>query len=259
MRIDVLTIFPEMFEPILSVSIPGRARDAGLVQWHITDIRRYADNKHKKVDDRPFGGGPGMVMMCQPLWDATMDVEAQDTRPAQRVLLTPQGQPLTQPIVEELASMDRLLLIAGHYEGIDERVIERLAPREISVGDYVLSGGELPAMLLIDAVVRLLPGALGHEDSAEQDSFSPAGDDARRLLDCPHFTRPRVWEGREVPEVLIGGDHAKVDQWRHQQRLDRTRARRPDLLEQAPPQPTDRPRDTHESPQTSHPGTDAEP
>lgn len=264
MRIDVLTIFPEMFEPILSVSIPGRARDAGLVEWLITDIRRYADNKHKKVDDRPFGGGPGMVMMCQPLWDAVTDVEASDPRRAQRILLTPQGEPLTQPIVEDLARAQRLLLIAGHYEGIDERVVERLAPREISVGDYVLSGGELPAMVLIDAVVRLLPGALGHQDSAEQDSFSPAGPDARRLLDCPHFTRPRVWEGREVPEVLIGGDHGKVDEWRHRQRIERTRARRPDLLETLTPAPPSSPTapqqqpTPEQDPPANHTGTDAE-
>jgi tRNA (guanine37-N1)-methyltransferase len=159
------------------------------------------------------------------------DVESQDESPATRVLLTPQGEPLTQQTVEELAGEPRLLLIAGHYEGIDERVVERLQPREISVGDYVLSGGEIPAMLLIDAVVRLIPGVLGHEDSAGEDSFSPFGDDARRLLDCPHYTRPQEWEGKRVPDVLISGDHARVDEWRHEQRLDRTRQRRPDLLE----------------------------
>jgi tRNA (guanine37-N1)-methyltransferase len=230
MRIDVLTIFPGMFEPVLSVSIPGRARDAGLVEWHITDIRRYADNKHKKVDDRPFGGGPGMVMMCQPLWDAVTDVEAMDERPAERILLTPQGEPLTQTIVEGLAARPRLLMIAGHYEGVDERVVRRLGPREISLGDYVLSGGELPALVLIDAVVRLIPGALGDESSAEQDSFSPAGPDGRRLLDCPHYTRPREWAGMEVPEVLISGDHGRVERWRLEQRIERTRQRRPDLL-----------------------------
>lgn len=236
MRIDVLTIFPEMFEPVLSVSIPGRAREAGLVEWHITDIRRYADNKHKKVDDRPFGGGPGMVMMCQPLWDAVRDVEGRDERPATRVLLTPQGRPLGQPMVEELAGHERLLLIAGHYEGIDERVVERLRPREISVGDYVLSGGEIPSLLLIDAVVRLLPGALGHEGSAGEDSFSADAGDGRRLLDCPHYTRPREWEGMRVPDVLISGDHARVKKWRDEQRLNRTRERRPDLLAQRDPQ-----------------------
>ena len=232
MRIDVLTLFPEMFEPVLSASIPGRARDAGLVEWFVTDIRSYAASKHNKVDDRPFGGGPGMVMMCQPLADCVKSVESQDVRPARRVLLTPQGEPLTQRRVEQLATEQRLLLIAGHYEGIDERVIQRLEPLEVSVGDFVVSGGELPAMLLVDAVVRLIPGALGHESSAAEDSFSvsatPDGD--KRLLDCPHYTRPREWDGVEVPEVLLSGDHQKVAQWRLDQKLARTRQRRPDLL-----------------------------
>ena len=230
LRVDVLTIFPEMFEPVLSVSIPGRARERGLVEWHITDIRRHADNKHDKVDDRPFGGGPGMVMTCQPLWDAVRAAEASDDRPAQRIVLTPQGEPLTQPVVEDLATRERLLLIAGHYEGIDERVLTRLAPREISVGDYVLSGGEIPALTLIDAVVRLLPGALGDEASAAEDSFTATDDAGRRLLDCPHYTRPREWEGMEVPEVLLSGDHGRVEAWRQERRLERTRARRPDML-----------------------------
>lgn len=230
MRIDILTLFPEVFEPVLSASITGRARAAGLVEWFATDIRRYADNKHNKVDDRPFGGGPGMVMMCQPLWDCVADVESRDDRKATRILLTPQGEPLTQKIAEELAAHARLLMICGHYEGIDERVIERLAPREISIGDFVVSGGEIPAMLLVDAVTRLLPGALGHEASAAEDSFKEWGESGNRLLDCPHYTRPRVWEGMEVPEVLVGGDHGKVDRWRMEQMIARTRARRPDLL-----------------------------
>lgn len=230
LRIDILTLFPEIFEPVLSASITGRAREAGVIEWNITDIRRYSTNKHNKVDDRPFGGGPGMVMTCQPLWDAVTDVEAQDPRKATRILLTPQGEPLTQSIVEELANKERLLLIAGHYEGIDERVIQRLAPREISVGDYVLSGGELPAMLIVDAVARLRPGALGHESSAAEDSFAPRGEAGERLLDCPHYTRPRVWEGMEAPDVLVSGDHAKIDAWRMEQMIERTRARRPDLL-----------------------------
>lgn len=227
---DILTLFPEVFEPVLSASITGRARAAGLVEWFATDIRRYADNKHNKVDDRPFGGGPGMVMMCQPLWDCVADVESRDDRKATRLLLTPQGERLTQAIVEELAELPRLLIICGHYEGIDERVIERLGPREISVGDFVVSGGEIPAMLLVDAVTRLIPGALGHESSAAEDSFVRRGETGARLLDSPHYTRPRVWEGMEVPGVLVGGDHAKVDRWRMEQMIARTRARRPDLL-----------------------------
>lgn len=230
MRIDILTLFPEMFEPVLGASITGRARAAGLVEWIATDIRRYADNKHSKVDDRPFGGGPGMVMTCQPLWDCVQAVEASDPRPATRILLTPQGAPLTQQTVEHLATLPRLLLIAGHYEGIDERVIRKLEPMEISVGDYVLSGGEIPAMLLVDAVVRLIPGALGHEDSAGEDSFTHRGPGGELLLDCPHYTRPRVWQGMEVPEVLLSGDHGKVERWRREQMIERTRARRPDLM-----------------------------
>ncbi|CAG0987898.1 tRNA (guanine-N(1)-)-methyltransferase [Phycisphaerales bacterium] len=241
MRIDVLTTFPEMFatEPpaALGVSIPARAVKAGLVSIHATDVRDYTENKHRKTDDRPFGGGPGMVMMCQPLWDAVAAVEKAEATPTTRILLTPQGAPLTQVIVEKLAAKPRLLLIAGHYEGIDERVIEALAPMEISIGDYVLSGGELAAMVLIDAVVRLMPGALGDEESAGQDSFSAAAvpiskkeSVERRLLDCPHFTKPREWMGQTVPEVLLSGDHGKIAAWRLEQRLSRTKARRPDLL-----------------------------
>ena len=233
----------------LASSIPARAQAAGLVEWRATNIRDHATDKHQKTDDRPFGGGPGMVMTCQPLWDAVHAVEAEDERSARRILLTPQGQPLNQPMVEDLARLPRLLLICGHYEGVDERVIERLDPLEISLGDYVLSGGELGAMVLMDAVIRLLPGVLGDEESAGQDSFGvtpttnpngeaidpkvassigiPAG---ARLLDCPHYTRPRVWEGMEAPDVLLSGDHAAVARWRLEQMLMRTRARRPDLL-----------------------------
>lgn len=234
MRIDVLTLFPEMFPPVLGASITGRAQAAGLVEFNLVNIRDYTENKHSKVDDRPFGGGPGMVMMCQPVWDAVLAAEALDPRLATRILLTPQGRPLTQAIVAELAQRERLLLIAGHYEGIDERVIEELKPLELSIGDYVLGGGELPAMVIIDAIVRLLPGALGHEQSAEQDSFSPM-DGGQRLLDCPQYTRPREWRGREVPDILLSGDHGEVDRWRMEQRRMRTAQRRPDLLERNDP------------------------
>jgi len=231
MRIDVLTLFPEMFPSVLGASILGRAAQSGIVSCHVHDIRDWADNKHRKVDDRPFGGGPGMVMMCQPLHDAVLAVEKLDEEvPAARILLTPQGEPLAQRRIESLARQRRLLLIAGHYEGVDERVIEELQPLEISVGDFVVSGGEIPAMLLIDAVVRLLPGALGHEDSAAQDSFAPRGADGQRLLDCPHYTRPREWRGRVVPETLLSGDHQSIEQWRLNEMLKRTRERRPDLM-----------------------------
>ncbi|MFN0131643.1 MAG: tRNA (guanine(37)-N(1))-methyltransferase [Phycisphaerales bacterium] len=256
LRIDILTTFPELFSPdppaLLGVSIPARARRAGLVDWHPSDIRAFADNKHKKTDDRPFGGGPGMVMMCQPLYDAVLAAEASDPRPATRILLSPQGTPLTQSLVEHLATLPRLLLIAGHYEGIDERVITKLAPLEISVGDYVLSSGELAALVLIDAVVRLLPGALGDDLSALSDSFSPvvpprpspplpksraaaSSPAPLRLLDCPHYTRPREWMGMAVPDVLISGNHEDVARWRYQQQLERTRYRRPDLLDTPAP------------------------
>lgn len=241
LRIDILTTFPEMFSAdspaALGISIPSRARKAGLVEWHATDIRGYAKDKHRKTDERPFGGGPGMVMMCQPVWDAVMAVEALDPRPATRILMTPQGAPLTQSMVEELALLPRLLLIAGHYEGIDERVIEKLAPREISIGDYVLSGGELAAMVLMDAVIRLIPGSLGDEGSAGSDSFGVAAGDPqkRRLLDCPHYTRPRTWEGMEVPEILMSGDHARIARWRLEQMQARTQARRPDLFPNTKP------------------------
>ena len=231
MRIDILTLFPEMLEATLATSIVKRAQDGGYVEIHVHDIRDWADNKHRKVDDRPFGGGPGMVMMCQPLHDAVQGVERQLTRSPVRIHFTPQGEVLKQERVEQLATEKNLLLIAGHYEGIDERVIETLNPLELSIGDYVLSGGEIPALLLVDAVVRLLPSVLGHADSADQDSFSQKDSDGNLLLDCPHYTRPRVWNEKEVPDVLLSGDHSAVDKWREEQMVSRTTSRRPDLLE----------------------------
>ncbi len=253
MRFDIITTFPELFadEPPapLAVSIPGRAREAGLVEINATNPRDFTADKHQKTDDRPFGGGPGMVMMAQPIWDAVRHAEAKDDRPATRIHMTPQGEPLTQSLVEDLATRKRLVILAGHYEGIDERVIQKLDPMEVSIGDFVLSGGELAAIVLLDAIIRLLPGVLGHGDSAGEDSFSlppskdPDGEpidpkllgeleipENARLLDCPHYTRPRIWEGLEVPEVLLSGDHGAVARWRLEQRLERTRRRRPDLL-----------------------------
>lgn len=240
MRIDILTLFPEMFASVLASSIVKRAADPALypdrpegppASYHLTDIRAYTDNKHHKVDRPPFGGGPGMVIQCQPVWDAVLAAEAQDPRPATRLLMTPQGRRLDQAMVERFAACPRLLIIAGHYEGIDERVIEKLSPiEEVSIGDYVLSGGELPAMVLIDAIVRLLPGVLGDETSAHHDSFSGG---AKGLLDHPHYTKPREWMGVSVPEVLLSGDHAKIAKWREEQALERTKQRRPDLLERS--------------------------
>lgn len=232
MRIDILTLFPEMLAPALGASILGRAAKGGFVTYHLHDIRKWTHDKHGKVDDRPFGGGPGMVMMAQPIYDAVTAVEGADERPASRVLLTPQGRPVDQSVVERLAGSPRLLLIAGHYEGVDERVIEELQPLELSVGDFVTSGGELPALLLVDAVVRLVPGVLGHDDAAAEDSFAPRGPGRRRLLEGPQYTRPQVWKGRPAPDVLLSGDHEAVREWRMRIMLERTRERRPDLLEE---------------------------
>ncbi len=229
MRIDILTLFPEMLESTLATSIVKRAQDGGHVEIHVHDIRDWADNKHRKVDHRPYGGGPGMVMMCQPLHDAVQEVERQLNSSTVRIHFTPQGEVLKQERVEQLATEKNLLLIAGHYEGIDERVIETLDPLELSTGDYVLSGGEIPSLLLVDAVVRLLPGVLGHTDSADQDSFSQKDSEGNLLLDCPHYTRPRVWNEKEVPEVLLSGDHSAVNKWREEQMVSRTKSRRPDL------------------------------
>jgi len=222
-RIDILTLFPEMFSPVLGTSIPKRAAEKGLVSYHLTNIRDFAQGAHLSVDDRPFGGGPGMVMMCQTMFDAVEAAEAQDARPATRILLSPQGRALDQSLVQELADKDRLLLIAGHYEGFDERIVEGLKPLELSIGDYVLSGGELAAMVVIDAVVRLYPGALGAETGAHDESF------AEGLLEYPQYTRPREFRGMAVPDMLLSGNHAAIAKWRREQREIRTKERRPDL------------------------------
>ena len=231
LRVDVISLFPDMFAAIGEYGITSRAVKQGLLQLRCWNPRSYTEDRHQTVDDRPFGGGPGMVMMCQPLHDAVLAVEDKDTRRAHRMLLSPQGRRLSQDIIESLAHRERLLLIAGHYEGIDERVIEVLEPEEVSIGDYVLSGGELPALVLVDSIARLLPGALGHEDSAAEDSFALKDEDGTPLLDTPHYTRPRDWNGRAVPEVLLSGDHGAIARWRRDQQRSRTRHRRPDLLD----------------------------
>ena len=225
LRFDVITLFPEMFQAVLGVSIPKRAAAKGLVEYHFTQIRDFATDAHQSVDDKPFGGGPGMVMMCQTLFDAVAHAETADPRPATRVLLSPQGKPLTQQVANDLAKHERLLLIAGHYEGFDERVIDGLKPLEISIGDYVLSGGELAAMVLIDAIVRLIPGVLGDDQSAVDETFADG------LIEHPQYTRPREFRGMAVPEVLLSGNHAAIAKWRQAQREERTRLRRPDLWE----------------------------
>ncbi|WP_317623076.1 tRNA (guanosine(37)-N1)-methyltransferase TrmD [Thiohalomonas denitrificans] len=225
LRIDVMTLFPEMFEAVSGFGVTGRAVERGLLQLGLWNPRNYTHDRHRTVDDRPYGGGPGMVMIYPPLYECLQDVR--HTSGSGRVIyLSPQGRPLTQSRVRELVHEEHLILLAGRYEGIDERFIEAEVDEELSVGDYVLSGGELGAMVVIDAVTRLIPGALGHSDSAEQDSFSDG------LLDCPHYTRPEKVADREVPEVLRSGDHAAIERWRLKQALGRTWERRPDLLEQ---------------------------
>ena len=223
LRIDILTLFPEMFPPILGTSIPKRAAEKGLVEYHLTNIRTFATDAHKSVDDKPFGGGPGMIMMAPVMFDAVEHVEKLDARVATRILLTPQGRQLNQDLANEFAKKDRLLLIAGHYEGFDERISTGLVPIEVSIGDYVLSGGELAAMVLIDAVVRLLPGALGAEDGAADESFADG------LIEHPQYTRPREFRGMSVPDILLSGNHGAIARWRREQRKLRTQQRRPDL------------------------------
>ncbi len=224
MRIDIVTIFPGMFRPVLGESMIRIAREKGKVDIRVTDIRDFATDRHRSVDDRPFGGGPGMVIKVGPVVDAVRAVESEGPAPL-RLLMSPQGEPFTQRAAEELAKEPRLLIIAGHYEAYDERVRSVLEPREISIGDYVLTGGELPAMVVIDAVVRLLPGVLGAKDAHDFESH------ASGLLEYPQYTRPPEFEGHAVPEVLTSGDHARIAAWRQEQAVKRTRERRPDLIE----------------------------
>ena len=223
MRFGLVTIFPEMFDALIDFGVTGRAIREGIVELGFWNPRDYAQDRHRSVDDRPYGGGPGMVMSAPPLVAAIREAKRAVGGQARVVYLSPQGQRLTQARAASLSMEVALVLVAGRYEGIDERVIESAVDEEISIGDYVLSGGEFPAMVLMDAVIRLLPGALGHGDSAAQDSFSDG------LLDCPHYTRPEMFEGRSVPEVLMSGDHDKIRRWRLEQSRQRTRERRPDL------------------------------
>jgi len=226
-RFDVVTLFPSMFEAVSEHGITSRALRQGIVELGLWNPRDYTHDRHRTVDDRPYGGGPGMLMKIQPLRDAIHEARGTTAGDSHTVYLSPQGRALDQAGVEELSQHQHLVLIAGRYEGVDERLIETEVDEEWSIGDYVLSGGELAAMVLIDAVTRLQPGALGHEDSAQQDSFS-AG-----LLDCPHYTRPELFEEMPVPEVLLSGDHAAIARWREKQSLGRTWLRRPDLLAKA--------------------------
>ncbi len=227
MRIDVLTLFPEVFEAYFGASIIGRAVAAGLVRISYTNYREFTHDRHRTVDDKPFSGGPGMVMQCGPVFDAVEHVCRDDDAPATKILLTPQGERLNQPLAAELSRAEHVVLVCGHYEGFDERIRIGLGAREISIGDYVLSGGESAAIVLVDAMVRLLPGALGDAESAENDSFSDG------MLEHPQYTRPRVYRGMEVPEVLLSGNHADIEAWRRSESLKRTMQRRPDLLSES--------------------------
>lgn len=226
MWIGAVSLFPDMFGAVTDYGITGRAVRDGLLTFHSWNPREFTHDRHRTVDDRPYGGGPGMLMKIQPLRDAIHTAREEAPGKACVVYLSPQGERLDQQVVESLASQDSLILVAGRYEGVDERLISTEVDREVSLGDFVLSGGELAAMAVIDAVTRLIPGALGHAQSAEQDSFADG------LLDCPHYTRPEVYEGQAVPDVLLGGHHEQIRRWRLKESLRRTWERRPDLLEQ---------------------------
>ncbi len=235
MVVDVLTLFPGLFAGFLSESILGRAIGRGLVSVRLHDLRDWAEGKHRQVDDRPFGGGAGMVLMAPPVVAAVEAVMAGGETPGRLIALTPQGRRLDQGIVRDLAGSVRIVLLCGRYEGFDERILETLNPELLSIGDYVLSGGEVAAMVVIDAVMRLIPGVLGDAESAVDESFGREGG-----LEYPHYTRPREFRGRAVPDVLLGGNHAAIDRWRREQSRDRTATRRHDLIPN-PTQETPRP------------------
>lgn len=229
MTADVITIFPELVEAGLTAGVVGRARERGIVDLRVRNLRDYTDDRHRTVDDVPYGGGPGMVMKPEPIWRA-VEAIAEERGPASAVVLvTPQGRLLTQALAAELSRLERLVVICGRYEGVDERVAEGLVTHEVSIGDYVLTGGELPALVLLDAVTRLVPGVVGDSESVEVESFTDG------LLDHPHYTRPAVFRGRAVPDVLVSGNHAAIEKWRHAQRVARTAARRPDLMSKRRP------------------------
>lgn len=234
MRIDIVSLFPEFVAQLASHGVVGRAQERSLLALHGWNPRDYAEGNYRRVDDRPFGGGPGMVMMIDPLRTALQAARAADPRPVKTIYLSPQGTPLTQAKVRALAASERLLLLCGRYEGVDERLIAAEVDEEISIGDYVLSGGELAAAVIVDAVARLQDGALSDAESAAQDSFEDG------LLDCPHYTRPVEHALGDVPEVLLSGNHAEIARWRRQQALGRTWTRRPDLLDEGALSPADR-------------------
>ena len=230
MRFDIITLFPELFAPLLTSGITRRAFESGLVDIQLSNPRDFAQGNYRRVDDRVFGGGPGMVMMAEPLAQCLQGIKTARADAAPVVLFSPIGKPLNHATVERFAQSRGAVLICGRYEGIDQRFIDNCVDEQISLGDFVLSGGEIAAMALLDAVARLQPGVLGDEGSHQQDSFNPALDG---LLDCPHYTRPENWQGRAVPDVLMSGHHGLIERWRRDQRLRLTALHRPDLIEQA--------------------------
>ena len=227
MRIDIMTLFPEMCERVLDESIIGRSREGGLVEINCVNIRDYSTDKHRRVDDTTYGGGTGMIMQCQPIFDCFCDLEKQIGRRPYLIYMSPQGKKLDQQKVKELAKMDNIAILCGHYEGVDERVIEELVDEEISIGDYVLTGGELPALVLADSITRMLPGVLASDEAFEEESHYNG------LLEYPQYTRPYEWHGKTVPDVLLTGHHANITKWRRERSLERTKERRPDLLGKA--------------------------
>ena len=227
MRIDILTLFPEMCEGVLSGSIIGRARENNLVEIHCHNIRDYTQDKHKRVDDMPYGGGTGMVMQTQPIYDCFTAVCEQSEQRPHTIFMSPQGKTLTQSRICELSKMNNIAILCGHYEGVDERIIEEIVDEEISIGDYVLTGGEIPAMVLADSISRMLPDVLSSDEAYQNESHYNS------LLEHPQYTRPFEWQGKKVPEVLISGHHANVEKWKRECSLERTFKRRPDMLENA--------------------------
>ena len=227
MRFDILTLFPDMFPGYLSQSILNKSIQRGLVEIHVHNMRDWAKGRHNKIDDTPYGGGPGMVLMAEPGVNCVRDVQTMASQPGTVIMLTPQGQRLSQPLVEELAIEKRMILLCGRYEGFDQRVIDILQPREISIGDYILNGGEVASMVLVDSLVRMVPGVLGDELSSFDDSFSRGN----RMLEYPQYTRPKEFEGLEVPEVLLSGNHGEIEIWRNAKSLENTKAKRSDLLD----------------------------
>ena len=235
MRFDILTLFPDLFHSYLEQSLLKQALDKGLLEIHRWNFRDWAPGKHLSVDDRPFGGGPGMLLCCEPVFKCVEHVQQQGSAPGHLIMLSPQGRKLTQSVVQELAGHSRLILLCGRYEGFDERISLGLQPDEISIGDFVVNGGEVPAMCIIEAVMRLIPGVLGDETSSKYESFAEAG-----LLEYPQYTRPREYRGMTVPEVLLTGNHQEIEKWRERSAYERTIERREDLARELPPLPAEK-------------------